>query len=99
MRAAVMPWLVFRCLRWLLWLAAIGYFIEFAINRTNHIDWNRQLLLATEMWMFCLPLAAVFAGFLELAAREKAGLDRPDFGRDWLGRADPGTAETSLPQR
>jgi hypothetical protein len=35
--------------------------------------------------MFGLPLAAVFAGFFELMMRERTGLPRPAFGRNWFG--------------
>ena len=37
--------------------------------------------------LFGLPIAAVFAGFMEMAAREKAGLRRPAFLSDWSGKA------------
>ncbi len=86
MRATVMIWIFCRCLRWLLWIAAAGYYLEFALNRADHTDWNRQLLLTTELWMFGLPIAAVLTGFLELIARERNGFSRPGFGQDWLGR-------------
>jgi hypothetical protein len=35
-----------------------------------------RLYLSTEFWLFVLPLAAVFVGFLELMIRGKAGITR-----------------------
>jgi hypothetical protein len=69
-------WIFLRCARWLLWLATIGYSIEFMMNRQHHMDEFGRLYLSTEFWMFFLPLAAVFAGFFELMMRGKAGITR-----------------------
>lgn len=79
-------WLFFRCLRWLLWLAAIAYNVEFLMHRSDHLDQFSTLLKTTEFWMFSLPLAALFAGFFELMIRERAGIPRPDIGRNWRAR-------------
>jgi hypothetical protein len=79
--------LLFRCLRWLLWIWAAGYYLEFIIHRADHLNDFSNLLLSTEFWMFGLPVAGVFAGFFELMTRERAGLPRPAFGRDWSARA------------
>jgi hypothetical protein len=35
-----------------------------------------RLYLTTELLMFLLPVAAVFVGFLELMARDRAGITR-----------------------
>jgi hypothetical protein len=51
-------WIFFRYTRWLLWLATIGYSIEFLINRQHHMDAFGRLALTTEFLMFTLPLAA-----------------------------------------
>ena len=77
-------WLAFRCLRWLLWLGVIAYNVEFILNRPHHLTQFGHLLLTTELWMFGLPLAAIFVGFLELMLREKAGLPRPALARNWF---------------
>jgi hypothetical protein len=69
-------WIFFRCTRWLLWLATIGYSIEFMMYRRHHMDEFGRLYLSTEFWLFVLPLAAVFVGFLELMIRGKAGITR-----------------------
>jgi hypothetical protein len=83
MRAAVLAWLFFRGLRWLLWLGALAYYVEYLIHSPNHVNQFGHLLPTTEVWMFALPLAAVFVGFFELMMRERAGLERPAFGRNW----------------
>ena len=78
-------WLFFRVLRLGLWLAVIAYYIEFAINRQRHLNPFGHLLTSTEFWMFTLPLAAIFAGFMELMMRERARFPRPALGRNWTG--------------
>jgi len=80
---AIAAWQFFRGLRWLLWLAAIAYNIEFVLNRPDHVNQFGHLVHSTEFWMFILPLAALFAGFFELMMRERAGLPRPALGRNW----------------
>jgi hypothetical protein len=67
-------WLFFRYTRWLLWLATIGYSIEFMVHRAQHLDPFGRLYLTSELWMYLLPLAAVFVGCLELMMRQKAGI-------------------------
>lgn len=83
MHATHLAWIFFRLSRWALWLATAAYYVEFFINRHNHLTQFGHLLTRTELWMFGLPLAAVFAGFFELMMRERARLPRPAFGRDW----------------
>jgi hypothetical protein len=85
MRQETLTWLVFRCLRWMCWIATAGYLVEFQLHRGDHLSGFGQLLPSTEFWMFGLPLAAVFIGFFELMARERAGVDRPAVFRNWLG--------------
>ena len=85
MREEIVTWLFFRCLRWLCWIATAGYFFEFYLHRRDHLNSFGQLLPTTEFWMFALPLAGVFVGFLELMARERTGFDRPALLRNWLG--------------
>ena len=69
-------WQLLRYTRWLLWLAFLGLSLEFYMHRQEHLDAFSRLRLTTEAWMFGLPLAAVFVGFLELIVREKAGIRR-----------------------
>ena len=83
MNAAVAGWLFFRCLRWGLWLGFFGYCIAFVAHRPNYVNSFGNLLHSTEFWMFGLPIAAVFAGFFELAARERCGLSSAGCGPNW----------------
>jgi hypothetical protein len=83
--AEKIAWLFFRILRLGLWLAAIAYYTEFAVNRERHLNSFGHLFPSTEFWMFVLPVAAVFVGYLELMMRERAGLSRPAVGRNWTG--------------
>jgi hypothetical protein len=76
MMSARRLWIFFRYTRWLLWLATIGYSIEFMMNRRHHMDEFGRLYLSTEFWMFFLPTAAVFVGFFELMMRGRAGIAR-----------------------
>ena len=76
-------WLFVRGLRWLLWIGSAAYFTEFMVHRRDHLNSFGHLLNTTEFWMFGLPLAALFAGFIELMMREKVGVPRPAFGRNW----------------
>jgi hypothetical protein len=78
-------WIFFRYTRWLLWLATIGYSIEFMMNRQHHMDEFGRLALTTEFFMFALPLAAVFAGCIELMIRDRAGITRGPQKSDEIG--------------
>jgi hypothetical protein len=69
-------WQLLRYTRWLLSLTFLGLSLEFVIHRQQHFDAFGHLSLADEVWMFGLPLAAVFVGCLELMIREKAGIAR-----------------------
>jgi hypothetical protein len=83
MRAEIGFWLFFRVLRWILWLSAIAYYVEFTLHRHGHLNQFGHLLHTTEFWMFGLPVAAIFAGFFELMMRERSGLSRPSPFRGW----------------
>ena len=83
MSITALTWLIFRAARWLLWLATVAYYGAFMNNRQDHLNAFGHLLPSTELWMFGLPLAAVFMGFFELMMRERAGLPRPALGRNW----------------
>jgi hypothetical protein len=65
MSAARLTWQAVRAVRWLLWIAFLGYSLEFVLNRESHLNNFGHLLFSTELVMFGLPLAAVFVGFLE----------------------------------
>jgi hypothetical protein len=83
---ASQAYLFFRYARWLLWLAALGYSIEYLLNPRGHLDSFNHLLRTTEFWMFTLPNLAMIAGFFELMMRDRAGLPRPKFGQLGLPR-------------
>jgi hypothetical protein len=88
-------WIIFRISRWALWLGTIAYYSFFMADRDSHLDQFGHLLITTEVWMFGLPLAAIFMGFFEMMMRERAGLPRPTFSRlmhpqDWPSpKSDP----------
>jgi hypothetical protein len=82
-------WLMFRILRLGLWLATGAYYFKFFMNREAHLTPFGHLLTSTELWLFGLPMAAVFVGFFELMIRERAGLPRPAVGRNWAASALP----------
>ena len=82
-------WLAFRIVRWGLWFAAGAYYVLFFLDRPDYLTQFGHLKTTTELWMFGLPMAAIFTGFLELLLRERAGIARPAPGRNWTGqRAD-----------
>jgi hypothetical protein len=64
-----------------------------------HLDQFGHLTYRTEAFMFGLPLAAIFMGFIEMMMRERAGLPTPTFSRvtrpqDWPSpKGDPETRE------
>src|SRR5262245_13265160 len=93
MQGAVRAWLVFRALRWLLYIAWLGYSLEFLLNSSRHLNSFGQLIASTEFWLFMLPQAAVVAGFCELAMRQRAGIPQPLFGRNWT--SPPSAAASS----
>jgi hypothetical protein len=76
-------WLFLRVLRFGFWLATAVYYFMFAQNQAAYLTPFGHLMTRTELWMFGLPLAAIFLGFMELMTRERAGLPRPAIGRDW----------------
>jgi hypothetical protein len=81
-------WLFFRALRWLLWIAFLSVFLNVHANRESIVTSFGHLPLAIETAIFSLGIAAVFAGFLELMTRERAGIPRPAVGRNWLRRPE-----------
>jgi hypothetical protein len=81
MNTAIAVWLGFRVLRWLCWVGFFAYSLHFVLFPQEHLNSFGQLMLSTEMGLFGFGLLAVFAGFLELMMRERAGLVRPSFGQ------------------
>jgi hypothetical protein len=81
MNPAIACWLFFRLVRWMAWATLLGFSFYFVQDRAPHLTSFGHLLHSTEMIMFGSGLVAVFAGFLELMMRERAGLVRPSFGQ------------------
>jgi hypothetical protein len=72
-------WTFVRVVRWGLWISFFGYLIYVHMHRATIFTKLNQLPLHVELTIFGLAAAAVAAGMLELAAREKTGLPRPPF--------------------
>jgi hypothetical protein len=89
MSAAEVTWKLLRVSRWVLWLAFLGYcvyvhaFREVLNNQFGHLPF------ATELIIFGLATAAVFAGLLEMMMREQAGIARPSYRSS--KKPDPGS--------
>ena len=77
MNLNIAVYLFFRLLRWGAWIVFFGFALYFSLDRAPHLNSFGHLLPATELMMFGPGLVAVFAGWLELMMREKAGLKRP----------------------
>ena len=80
MNFVIAMWLALRLLRWVAWFAFFGFSFYFAYDRAPHLNSFGHLLHTTEAMMFGPALVAIFAGFLELMMREKAGIPRPSIG-------------------
>jgi hypothetical protein len=89
MTLALATWLTLRALRWIGWIGFLAYSIAFFFNPRSHFDNFGQLYHSTEAAMFGFTLLAIFAGFLELMMRERAGFARPTFGRLIPPRREP----------
>jgi hypothetical protein len=74
-------WKTMRIVRWALWLGFIGYSLYFISNRAPHLTQFGHLKHSAEIFMFGLPLAAVFAGFMELALRGRLSEPMSHTGR------------------
>lgn len=72
-------WMFCRLARWALWLGFFAYALYVHLNRATIFTKLNQLPLHVELLMNGFALAAVFMGFFELMAREKAGLSRPPY--------------------
>jgi len=84
---AITLWRLLRVVRWLAWIGFLVWSTYFAWDRIPHLNSFGQLERHAEAWWFGLANLAVFAGFLELMARE------------WAGIARPGKAGTAPPAR
>jgi len=74
-------WMFARVARWGLWIGFLAYMLHVHLNRATIFTKLNQLPPHVELTIFGLAAAAVAAGFLELAARERTGLPRPPFLR------------------
>ena len=81
MMTRVAMWQGARALHWILWIAFFAFTFYVRANRATILTILNQLPQIIELTMYGLAVAAVFAGFLELVMRERAGLARPRFGR------------------
>lgn len=81
MSAKIGVWLFFRAVRWLAWIVFFGWSLYFHLDRVPHLNSFGHLLPYAEALWFTSATAAVFVGFLELWARERAGLTRPRPGQ------------------
>jgi len=81
MNLPIATWLFFRLLQWVAWIYFFGFAFYFWLDRAPHLNSFGHLQNATEAKMFIPAVVAVFAGFLQMMMREKAGLARPQFGQ------------------
>jgi hypothetical protein len=55
MSAAILVWLFFRNVKWLLWFATVAYYIELVMHRPNHLNSFGHLLHSTEFGYLAFP--------------------------------------------
>jgi hypothetical protein len=79
--SARQAFLLFRFSKWLFSLATIALYVEYLLDTSRHVNSFGHLLPLTEILMFGLPLAAVFAGCFEMMMRERADIPRPTIGQ------------------
>jgi hypothetical protein len=72
-------WQLLRVSRWALWLAFLGYCFYVYAFREGQYNQFGHLPISTEVTIFGLATAAVFAGLLEMMMRERAGIPRPSY--------------------
>jgi hypothetical protein len=80
MNAGKVTWQLLRISRWALWLAFLGYCFYVYAFREGQYNQFGHLPFSTELTIFGLATAAVFAGLLEMMMRERAGIPRPSYG-------------------
>ena len=88
-KTAFVAWLVLRATRWLCYIGLLAYAFATTLDRPSYLNDFGLPLHSTEAWFFGLGVGAIFAGFLELMMREKAGVARPDFFRLMSPAAPP----------
>jgi hypothetical protein len=94
MNANIVIWLFFRLVRWLGWIVFLGWSAYFWWDNTPHLNQFNHLLAYCEVIWFSSAITAMFAGFLELMMRERAGIVRPE-----LGQLIPPSGESALKAR
>ena len=72
MKFWAVPYYTLRILKWVLWIAFVGFCAYFVSDRTPHLDDFRNLSRTAEAIMFGLPMAAVIVGLFELMVRDRA---------------------------
>ena len=72
-------WQLLRVSRWALWLTFLGYCFYVYAFREGQYNQFGHLPFSTELTIFGLATAAVFAGLLEMMMRERAGIPRPSY--------------------
>jgi len=75
MNAWFAAWQAARILGWAFWLGLLAYSVYFISDRSPHFNSFGQLTHQAEAVLFGLPLAAVFAGFMELLCRARLSGD------------------------
>jgi hypothetical protein len=95
MNAPVLIWLFFRGVRWTAILFFLGFSFYFWFDRAPWLNSFGHLQRTTEALMFFPGLIAIFAGFLEMGMRERAGLARPRLGQ----LISPGATGEALKER
>jgi hypothetical protein len=80
-KAAFVAWLILRATRWLCYIGLLAYAYAVTLDRPSFVNYFGHPLLSTEAWLFGLGMGALFAGFLELMMREKAGIAKVGFFR------------------
>ena len=81
-------WQFFRALRWLAWIGFFAWSAYFNSDPTPHLDSYKHLRWYTEVLFFGFAAFAIFAGFVELMMRERAGIPRPSIG-EFIPRGEP----------
>jgi hypothetical protein len=87
MNTGRLTWQLLRVSRWALWSAFLGYCFYVYVFREGQYNQFGHLPTSTELTIFALANAAVFAGLLEMMMRERAGIPRPSYGS--ASRPDP----------
>jgi hypothetical protein len=93
MNEATLTWLAMRAVRWLACLGFLAQSLAFVFDRPGQFTPFGHLQPTTEAVMFGAGLLAIFAGFIELGLRERAGFQRPRPGQLIPPKATAATPE------